>query len=358
LRILQPLLFGKLFHVFVSLRLEKDCSLYALFYEIYNKFNFKKKKVMKKNYYLIAIFSLLVSFQVNAQPIGTLFVSDFDAPLLSGVYQTNLPQLNYPNLHEWKHLFVIRNTNPDNSYQFQLSSNYGEDDRVFFRKIVQDPLGNRNSTWHEFATKGSNTFIGEQYITDGTLYLKNSSEIFHEYKSQIYFGYPTENSDNIFIARFNIEPDKSELRVNVGDDNNDKFVIGRKFWNEMEFTPMFTVVTNGNVGIGVSDPANKLEVNGTIRASEITVETGWADHVFSKDYNLPTLKEVKFHIDANKHLPGIPTETEVKEKGVNLGEMQVKLLQKIEELTLYIIQQDEKIQEMRSKLEKIENLQK
>lgn len=116
--------------------------------------------------------------------------------------------------------------------------------------------------------------------------------------------------------------------------------------------------TNGNVGIGTENPQNKLDVNGTIRATEVKVETGWADFVFDKDYKLPTLQEVENHINEHKHLPDIPSEAEVKENGVSLGEMQAKLLQKIEELTLYTIElnktvkeQGELIQELKSKLE-------
>jgi hypothetical protein len=118
-------------------------------------------------------------------------------------------------------------------------------------------------------------------------------------------------------------------------------------------TTMATFSSNGNVGIGTANPQNKLDVNGIIRATEIKVEAGWADFVFSKDYKLPTLNEVKQHIDKNKHLPGIPTEKEVKENGVNLGEMQSKLLQKIEELTLYLIQQDNTIRELKNEIQEL-----
>jgi hypothetical protein len=141
----------------------------------------------------------------------------------------------------------------------------------------------------------------------------------------------------------------------MGNDYNDKFVVGRKFWDQPNFEPMFTVVTNGNVGIGTSSPANKLDVKGVIRATEVKIETGWADFVFNDEYRLRPLSEVNSFIKENKHLPEIPSATEIeKNEGVNLGEMQVKLLQKIEELTLYLIRQENTIQELRDKIEKLE----
>lgn len=110
----------------------------------------------------------------------------------------------------------------------------------------------------------------------------------------------------------------------------------------------------GNVGIGTDSPRNKLDVAGTIRATEVKVETGWADFVFDKDYRLLSLEDVESHINEYKHLPDIPSEAEVKKNGVSLGEMQAKLLQKIEELTLYVISQDKTIKEQGEKIQKLE----
>jgi hypothetical protein len=100
---------------------------------------------------------------------------------------------------------------------------------------------------------------------------------------------------------------------------------------------------NGNVGIGTASPQYLFSVNGTIGTKDVIVtNTGWSDYVFLPGYRLRPLSEVNAYIHANHHLPDIPTEAEVKEKGVSVGEMQAKLLAKVEELTLHMIQMEER----------------
>ncbi|MES2457430.1 MAG: hypothetical protein V4594_17875 [Bacteroidota bacterium] len=106
---------------------------------------------------------------------------------------------------------------------------------------------------------------------------------------------------------------------------------------------------NGNVGIGTATPTEKLSVKGKIRAQEIKVETnGWADFVFAKGYKLPSLQATEQHILAKGHLPGIPSAAEVAKDGIELGEMNKKLLQKIEEMTLYLISQKKEIEALKA----------
>jgi hypothetical protein len=121
-----------------------------------------------------------------------------------------------------------------------------------------------------------------------------------------------------------------------------------------------TITPSGNVGIGTTNPGSwQLAVNGKIRAKEIKVETGWSDFVFENDYLLPTLTEVETHIKKKGHLKDIPSAKEVAKNGILLGEMDSKLLQKIEELTLYTIAQQKEIERLKlieKRLSKIEKL--
>ena len=118
----------------------------------------------------------------------------------------------------------------------------------------------------------------------------------------------------------------------------------------------------GNVGIGVTNPTEKLEVNGTVRAKKVIVEPEeWPDFVFEKDYKLLTISEIEAHIETHGHLPGIPSATEATANGVNLAEINAKLLQKVEELTLYIIEQSKRLKIQKEKIlslkEKMDKLQ-
>lgn len=113
---------------------------------------------------------------------------------------------------------------------------------------------------------------------------------------------------------------------------------GSGYWQSKLF-----ITPAGNVGIGTITPQSKLAVNGTVTAREVVVTaTGWADYVFQPDYRLRPLREVRDYIQSHRHLPDIPSEAEVKANGVSVGEMQAKLLAKIEELTLHLIQAEER----------------
>jgi len=100
-------------------------------------------------------------------------------------------------------------------------------------------------------------------------------------------------------------------------------------------------------GMFLTGKSGDLGIKGKLTAAEVNVKSGgWADYVFLPDYLLMPLPELEAYIKHNGHLPNIPTEAEVLQKGIGLGEMNAKLLEKIEELTLYIIEQENKLQKM------------
>jgi hypothetical protein len=133
--------------------------------------------------------------------------------------------------------------------------------------------------------------------------------------------------------------------------------------NNNNETQLMWILGNGNVLIGKPSQANpiyKLDVGGSVRANKIVVNADGADFVFDLAYELHSLSFVKKYIEQNHHLPEIPSAKQMHTDGLNLGDNQVKLLQKVEELTLYLIQKDKEIKdqqkENRSLNEKLKQL--
>jgi trimeric autotransporter adhesin len=129
----------------------------------------------------------------------------------------------------------------------------------------------------------------------------------------------------------------------------------QSFWTKVGMTNNFYNATD-NVGIGFAlDPAKnsknyKLAVKGKVGAWEVEIENSsliWSDFVFKKDYKLLSLPEVEQFIQENGHLPSIPSEKEIREDGLRVAEMDAKLLMKIEELTLYVIELQKQVEELK-----------
>jgi hypothetical protein len=115
------------------------------------------------------------------------------------------------------------------------------------------------------------------------------------------------------------------------------------------------VDASGNVGIGTLTPQSRLAVNGTVTAQIVKVTpTGWSDYVFDSTYKLPMLQDVKQYIARNRHLEDMVSAAEVKQDGLDLGGNQAALLKKIEELTLYMIQQDEALKNANQRLDALQ----
>ncbi len=132
--------------------------------------------------------------------------------------------------------------------------------------------------------------------------------------------------------------------------------------------PLLLNPNGGNIGIGTTSPTERLSVdgnayingnissNGVVTTKKLTVtQTGWSDYVFDNDYKLRSLSSLESYLKRNKHLPEIPSAKEVDEKGISVGDNQALLLKKIEELTLYVIDQQKQIKRQNQKIKKLEH---
>lgn len=148
-------------------------------------------------------------------------------------------------------------------------------------------------------------------------------------------------------------------RYGVGGTGNQQGLTAGQFYIErIGGGVRFMVSNTGNVGIGTTNPSYKLSVNGTIQAKEVRVETGWADHVFDENYKLRSLEEVAAYIAANKHLPDVPSAKEVQTNGLQLAAINTIIMQKVEELTLYVIQQQAEIKRLNEKIAALQKQKK
>jgi hypothetical protein len=149
---------------------------------------------------------------------------------------------------------------------------------------------------------------------------------------------------------------------------NTKWQIGRPsgtydfeiYNSNLSSASLFIQSTSGNVGIGTTDTKGyKFAVNGDAIFNKVKVKQyPWPDYVFYPDYKLLTLREVEAFIQRNKHLPGVPSAKEVEDKGLDVGESQAVLLKKIEELTLYIIEQQKEIESLKEEIKTIRSTDK
>ncbi len=157
------------------------------------------------------------------------------------------------------------------------------------------------------------------------------------------------NSDFTALYREDAGNDNAVVKLRIGDDVLGSLNVGYKYWSTGEWISTFYVNNYGKVGIGTTTPDAKLTVKGKIHAEEVKIDLSVPapDYVFKKDYNLLTIEEVRQHILEKGHLPNIPSATTMETEGVDLGTMNMKLLEKIEELTLYTIAQEKEIKELK-----------
>ena len=252
---------------------------------------------------------------------------------------TDIAKIRY---EEPNQKFIIGANNKDIVFSSKL--NFGESMKI---------SSNGNVSIYGSANIGGSINITGDILansleTQGYLTAGGAARIKGEFAT-LYFNRGTEGDD---IAKIRYE--ESNLRFIIGANNKDIIFCSKLGYGEsMRITPQ------GNIGIGTTETGtHKLAVEGTIGAREIKVEAdGWSDFVFNKDYMLKDLEEVESFIEENNHLPDVPSEKDVLENGIQLGEMDATLLQKIEELTLYMIEQNKRTNKLVEEVQglKVEN---
>lgn len=197
--------------------------------------------------------------------------------------------------------------------------------------------------WSGYFTGGDLEVAGGKIFTQPANVSRDTT-----YQGQLVITKPATGAQYINIMR------AGQISWSIGMVyNTNKFAIGQATTIESAFTnPSFVIDNiNGNVGIGTVSPLYKLDVKGIIRATEVKIVSvdNFPDYVFDKDYKLKSLDELQHFIQNNGHLPEIPSAQDVKENGMSLVEMNVKLLQKVEELTLYVIELKGQIDKLKNK---------
>ncbi|WP_264537744.1 hypothetical protein [Flavobacterium sp. N1736] len=264
---------------------------------------------MKKHLAILA--TLFFTITGLAQQIGDGYapmINDFGGLLKSGVFggvnhTGGVPDLSYGG-HQ--HLFVIRHANSINNHQLQIASSFAENDRLFFRKIVSSDLTPLNPTWIEIATRGANTFNGSQSI-NGDLIVSNSSpksalEVLEVSDSKPQ-GQTVPTKSVLKLSRSGTlnysYPENAEFRIGHGGGSVygsklDLYINGGSNTNSIPDQHVMTWNYNGNVGIGIINPNNKLDVNGTIHSKEVKVDMiGWSDFVLKKNIICQHLQKLK-----------------------------------------------------------------
>ena len=134
------------------------------------------------------------------------------------------------------------------------------------------------------------------------------------------------------------------------NDGRLSFNLDKPYSSYVESNEYLTILPNGNVGIDNITPDYKLDVGGTIRACEIKVDLASGecpDYVFSSEYNLRSLESLKEFVNENSHLPEVKPAILMESEGMDLKEMNVLLLKKMEEMTLYMIDINEQLQQVK-----------
>ena len=209
---------------------------------------------------------------------------------------------------------------------------------------------NNSTTLNAFSGKQNGIYIDHKYFKNGGYALK---AVVHNKNGKAIGVYNKNFGQEVFSVYAN-------GTIQSRNENYRFFSLNNEGHLELHNAngAFFEIKPNGTMEISnATGKTLKLEANGTLRGRKIKVDQqSWPDYVFKKEYNLMPLKEVAEYIEAYGHLPNIPSESEIIDNGLDLGQMNVLLMEKIEELTLHAIEQQKVIQLMQQDIQNLEKM--
>ncbi|HTJ13977.1 MAG TPA: hypothetical protein VL547_18195 [Dinghuibacter sp.] len=176
-------------------------------------------------------------------------------------------------------------------------------------------------------------------------------------------GYPLDVNGAVAAGGINVNSNTTKFFVrnnagktwalSAGENNVNETNFGIYDWTDNQTSPFLSITSGGNVLIGKTSQINSsylLDVAGTVRANAVAVNTNGADFVFDPGYTLTPLTSLGKYVRQYHHLPGVEPAAQMQAQGMNVGDMTTKLLQKIEELTLYAVAADKRAEELQAQL--------
>ena len=248
----------------------------------------------------------------------------------SGFYEGHNAS-NAPGIEEWYWGIHMGHSYNNSNYRHggQIAVSFNEP-RMYFRSVDISGKGE----WQEVLTKGDKKL---EYFEKITL------------SPEDYFAYDGKTLDH-YSFMWTMDSWTAEgPTLWLSAYGGMKFFTGG--------SPRMAIDIDGNVGIGTTNPGVKLDVVGTIRAHEVKVCLNQGcDYVFAPDYDLMSLPELEQFVSTNRHLPEVAPAAEMEQDGISLSEMNALLLKKVEELTLYVIQQQKEIDRLHGDMEQLKEL--